>query len=60
MPLIKINNKELEVEQGARLLQTALDNGIEIPHYCYHPSLSIAGNCRMCVVQIEGMPGLKI
>ena len=60
MPLIKINNKELEVEQGARLLQTALDNGIEIPHYCYHPSLSIAGNCRMCVVQIEGMPGLQI
>jgi len=60
MPLIKLNDKELEVEQGARLLQVALDNGVEIPHYCYHPSLSIAGNCRMCVVEIEGMPGLQI
>ena len=60
MPLIKINNMELEVEHGARLLQVALDNGVEIPHYCYHPSLSIAGNCRMCVVEIEGMPGLQI
>ncbi|MCH7495707.1 MAG: (2Fe-2S)-binding protein, partial [Candidatus Marinimicrobia bacterium] len=60
MPLIKINDKELEVEHGARLLQVALDNGVEIPHYCYHPSLSIAGNCRMCVVEIEGMPGLQI
>ncbi len=60
MPLLKINDKEYEVEQGAHLLQTALDNGIEIPHYCYHPALSIAGNCRMCVVEIEGMPGLQI
>ena len=60
MPLIKINDREYEVEPGAQLLQTALDNGIEIPHYCYHPGLSIAGNCRMCCVEIEGMPGLQI
>ena len=60
MPLIKINDREYEVKPGAQLLQTALDNGIEVPHYCYHPGLSIAGNCRMCCVEIEGMPGLQI
>ncbi|MCH7495501.1 MAG: molybdopterin-dependent oxidoreductase [Candidatus Marinimicrobia bacterium] len=60
MPLIKLNDKEIEVENGARLLQVALDEGVDIPHYCYHPSLSIAGNCRMCCVQVEGMPGLQI
>lgn len=60
MPLIKLNDKEIEVENGARLLQVALDEGFDIPHYCYHPSLSIAGNCRMCCVEVEGMPGLQI
>ena len=60
MPLIKINDKEIEAKSGSQLLQVALDNGIDIPHYCYHPALSIAGSCRMCQVEIEGMPGLAI
>lgn len=60
MPFIKINDKELEVEKGSRLLQVALDNGVDLPHYCYHEGLSIAGNCRMCCVEVDGMPGLQI
>ena len=42
------------------MLQVALDNGIEIPHYCYHPKLSIDGSCRMCQVKIEKAPKLAI
>ena len=57
---ITIDGKELEVNSGQTVLQAALDNGIEIPHFCYHGGLSIAGNCRMCVVEIEGAPKLSI
>ena len=35
-------------------------NGVEIPHYCWHPKLSIDGSCRLCQVEIEGMPKLQI
>ena len=55
---ITINNKQIEVENGKSILQIADGLGIEIPRFCYHPSLSIAGNCRMCLVEIEGMPKL--
>ena len=47
-------------EAGHVLLQVALDHGIEIPHYCYHPKLSIDGSCRMCQVKIERAPKLAI
>ena len=60
MPFIKIDEKEFEVAKGTTVLQAALANGIEIPHYCYHPALEIAGSCRMCLVQIEGMPKLQV
>ncbi|RMG56896.1 MAG: hypothetical protein D6713_10715, partial [Deltaproteobacteria bacterium] len=59
MPKITINGKEIEVEPGTTILQAAQRAGIEIPHYCYHPRLSIAGNCRMCLVEVEGMPKLQ-
>lgn len=60
MPLLKIDNKEIEIENGTTVLQAAGANGIEIPHYCYHPALEIVGSCRMCLVQIEGVPKLQV
>ncbi len=53
---IKINDREYQVEEGKTILEAAREIGIEIPHYCYHPALSIAGNCRMCLVEVKGMP----
>jgi NADH-quinone oxidoreductase subunit G len=55
---ITIDDKPIEVREGEKLLQAALRHGIEIPHFCYHPNLSIAGNCRMCLVKLEGVPKL--
>ncbi len=53
---IIIDGRELTVPVGTTVLRAALDNGIRIPHYCYHPGLSIDGNCRMCLVEVEKMP----
>ena len=60
MPTFRIDDKELTVEAGTTILQAALANGIEIPHYCYHPALTIAGSCRMCLVELEGSPKLVL
>ncbi len=56
MITVKINDKEYQVEEGKTILEAAKELGIDIPHYCYHPALSIAGNCRMCLVEVKGMP----
>ena len=53
MPKIIINNKEVEFEKGMTVLQACELAGAEIPRFCYHERLSIAGNCRMCLVEIE-------
>jgi len=53
MPKIIINNKEIEFESGMTVLQACELAGAEIPKFCYHERLSIAGNCRMCLVEIE-------
>lgn len=50
------NGKQIEAVKGSNLLQAALDNGQEVAHYCYHAGLSIAGVCRMCMVEQEGVP----
>ncbi|MBP1742170.1 MAG: ferredoxin [Deltaproteobacteria bacterium] len=61
MPKIKINGRELEVAEGITILEAALSNGIYIPHFCYHPHLSVSGNCRMCLVDVKpGPPKLSI
>jgi NADH-quinone oxidoreductase subunit G len=57
---VVIDGREIVAEAGHPLLQVAIDNGIEIPHYCYHPKLSIDGSCRMCQVKIEKAPKLAI
>tara|TARA_Y100000590_G_scaffold248613_1_gene279335 strand:+ start:2198 stop:4246 length:2049 start_codon:yes stop_codon:yes gene_type:complete len=53
---IKVNNIDLEVEEGLTVLQACEQAGVEIPRFCYHEKLSIAGNCRMCLVEIEKSP----
>ena len=50
---LKVNNIEVEVEEGITVLQACEKAGTEIPRFCYHEKLSIAGNCRMCLVEIE-------
>ncbi|NUQ01033.1 MAG: (2Fe-2S)-binding protein, partial [Armatimonadetes bacterium] len=61
MPIVKINGVEIEVPAGTNMIDAAAKAGIDIPHYCYHPHLSIAGNCRMCTCEIEaGGRGLEI
>jgi len=56
MPKLKVNNIEVEVEDGLTVLQACEKAGVEIPRFCYHEKLSIAGNCRMCLVEIEKSP----
>ncbi len=53
---LKINNKDIEVEEGLTVLQACEQAGVEIPRFCYHEKLSIAGNCRMCLVEMEKSP----
>ena len=53
MPKILIDNKELNVDEGITILQACEIAGVEIPRFCYHERLSIAGNCRMCLVEME-------
>lgn len=56
MPKLTVDGIEVEVEQGATVLQACEDAGAEIPRFCYHERLSIAGNCRMCLVEMERSP----
>jgi len=60
MPKLTIDGKEIEVADGLNLIQAAEQIGVEIPHYCYHPALTIVGNCRMCLVEVEKAPKLQI
>ena len=53
---LKVNDMEVEVEEGLTVLQACEKAGAEIPRFCYHEKLSIAGNCRMCLVEIEKSP----
>ena len=53
---VKVNDTDLEVEEGLTVLQACEQAGAEIPRFCYHEKLSIAGNCRMCLVEIEKSP----
>jgi NADH-quinone oxidoreductase subunit G len=56
MPTIKIDGKEMEVPAGITILQACEMAGIEVPRFCYHERLSIAGNCRMCLVEVKPGP----
>lgn len=54
MPKVTIDKRTIDVEEGTTILEAAKRLGIFIPHFCYHPSLPIAGNCRLCSVEVEG------
>jgi len=56
MPKLIIDGSEIEVEDGITLIQACEEAGVEIPRFCYHERLSVAGNCRMCLVEVVGMP----
>ena len=56
MPKLTIDEIEVEVEDGLTVLQACEIAGLEIPRFCYHERLSIAGNCRMCLVEMERAP----
>ncbi len=58
MPIIRIDRREIEVDEGVTIMQAADKLGIFIPRYCYHPGLSIAGCCRICMVEVEVSPKL--
>ena len=53
---LKVNDIDVEVEEGLTVIQACEKAGVEIPRFCYHEKLSIAGNCRMCLVEIEKSP----
>lgn len=60
MPKVTIDGQQVEFEEGLTIIRAAERLGIEVPHYCWHPGLSVAGNCRMCLVEIEKVPKLQI
>jgi NADH-quinone oxidoreductase subunit G len=56
MPFVTVDGKKVEVQNGMTVLQACEMAGAEIPRFCYHERLAIAGNCRMCLVQVEKSP----
>jgi len=60
MVAVTVNGKQLMLPKGKNLLQALLDAGHYVPHYCYHPALTVDGNCRLCLIEIEGRPRPEI
>lgn len=60
MPTLSIDGRNVSVPDGTTVIQAAETQGVFIPRYCYHPALSIAGNCRICLVEVENIPKLQI
>ena len=60
MPKFTLNDKEIEFKPGQTIIEAAKENGVSIPHFCWHPKLSISGNCRVCLVEVEKLPKLAI
>src|SRR5476649_60108 len=56
---LTIDGREVTVDKGTTVLQAAIQTGISVPYYCYHPGIGIDGSCRVCIVKIEKMPKLQ-
>jgi NADH-quinone oxidoreductase subunit G len=56
---LTIDGRQVTVEKGKTVLQAAIESGISVPYYCYHPGISIDGSCRVCIVKVEKMPKLQ-
>ena len=59
MVTLTIDGRQVSVEKGKTVLQAAIEHGVKVPYYCYHPGLGIDGSCRVCLVKIEKMPKLQ-
>ena len=59
MAKITIDGIEVEVQDGINVIEAAKAADVHVPHFCYHPSLTVVGQCRMCLVEVEGMPKLQ-
>jgi NADH-quinone oxidoreductase subunit G len=59
MAKVTIDGIEVEVQEGINVIEAAKAADIHVPHFCYHPSLSVVGQCRMCLVELEGVPKLQ-
>jgi NADH-quinone oxidoreductase subunit G len=60
MPKLTIDGRAVEVAAGTNLIEAARAAGIDIPYFCYHPYLTVVGQCRICMVEIQGQPRLAI
>ena len=56
---LTIDGQQITVEKGKTVLQAAIESGISVPYYCFHPGLKVDGSCRVCIVKIEKMPKLQ-
>src|SRR5437762_13133817 len=56
---LTIDGRPVTVETGNTVMQAAIESGITVPYYCYHPGIGIDGSCRVCIVKIEKMPKLQ-
>ncbi|MGA7990335.1 MAG: 2Fe-2S iron-sulfur cluster-binding protein [Thermoanaerobaculia bacterium] len=59
MAKVTVDGKAVEVPNGANALEACRAAGVDVPHFCYHPALSIVGQCRMCMVEVEGVPKIQ-
>src|ERR1700682_4005077 len=59
MAKVTIDGNECEVKDGINVIEAAKAADVHVPHFCYHPSLTVVGQCRMCLVEVEGMPKLQ-
>ena len=58
MPKITVDGKTIDAKDKQMILQACNDSGIPVPQYCYHPGMSIPASCRICLVEVEGLPKL--
>ena len=56
---LTIDGRQVTVDKGKTVLQAAIESGIPVPYYCYHPGIGVDGSCRVCIVKIEKMPKLQ-
>ena len=59
MAKVTVDGKTVEVPNDANALEACRAAGVDVPHFCYHPALSIVGQCRMCMVEVEGVPKIQ-
>jgi NADH-quinone oxidoreductase subunit G len=59
MAKVTVDGRTIEVPDGANALEACRAAGVDVPHFCYHPKLSVVGQCRMCMVEVEGTPKVQ-